>query len=112
MSRYFVLLALAVFATTADAGAQSGKVAGFVPYKNSSGGEMIIFKLEGNVGSGCNVSQRFAIDASSQHFKGTQAAILAAFHAKTELRVVYNETCNVFGNAWDVSYVCAGAINC
>ena len=108
-----VAFALLVFhVALANAGSQAGRISGFVPYTNFVGREILIFKLENNPSSGCNASGRYAIDSSSPHFKATQAAIIAAFHAQTDVFVVFTESCNTWVNAWDVAYVCTGTINC
>ena len=103
--------ALALYAVTASADMQTGKIAGFVP-GTYDGKEVLIFKLEGNLSGGCNTSARYAIDSSSAHFKATQASIIAAFHAQADITVSYSQSCNLFPNAWDVGYVCTGSINC
>lgn len=105
----FVLLSLCALSAHGDS--QSGKVIGFLPYTNS-GKEVLLLKVQGNNSGGCNSSGRYAIDNTSPHFKMTYAAILAAFHSQTDVFVAYSQSCNSWSNAWDVTYVCSGGINC
>jgi hypothetical protein len=106
-----VIIALAAVAYTASADTQTGKIAGFGP-GTYNGKEAFVFKLEGSPSGGCNYTGRYALDTSSPHYKTTVASIMAAFHAQADVYVSYSQSCNIFPNAWDVSYVCTGAINC
>ncbi len=107
-----VIFAVLMFsALAANADSQSGKIVGFVPY-TKGGKEVFLFKFQGNNTGGCNSSGRFAMDSTSLHFKATYAAILAAFNSQSDVFVAYSQSCNAWSNAWDVTYVCTGAINC
>lgn len=108
--RAFILLIM-TFTLPVFAASQVGEITGYIPY--SSGSKTImIFKLKNNVVNGCNTTGRFAIASTSPRFKATEAAVLAAFHSKTPVRVAYLNSCNAWGNSADVNYICVGDINC
>ncbi len=102
---------LCLCATLAVAQSQTAKVTGYIPYENG-GREIFLLKLQSNVAGGCNTTARFAIDSTALRFKGTQAAVMAAFHTQTDVTVSYTQTCGAWGNAWDISYVCVGSAAC
>lgn len=110
MKKYLVAL-LCLYSLAVNADSHYGKIVGFLPYASGSR-EMIIFKMDNSPVSGCNVTGRFAIDGTSPHYKATVAAIIAAFHAQTDVAVAYTQSCNVWSNSWDVNYVCTGSANC
>jgi hypothetical protein len=107
-----ILLALLLsLSATAFAETQTGKITGYIPY--DAGGKQLFFvALEGNVTGGCNSTGRFAFNSDQLRFKGTQAALMAAFHNQTEVTVTYAPTCNTYANVWDLVYVCVGKIAC
>ena len=90
---------------------QTGEIIGYLPY-SQAGKEIIFFKLQGNVSAGCNITGRFAMDDSSLRYKTTVSAVIAAFHSKTPIMVDYSSSCNTWGNAADVNFICIGNINC
>jgi hypothetical protein len=90
---------------------QTGKIVGYIP-SDISGKEVFLLQIEGNVTGGCNVTGRFAIDSTQLKFKATRAAIIVAFHTQTALTVAYEQTCNSYPNAWDISWVCVGPLPC
>jgi hypothetical protein len=90
---------------------QTAKITGYIPY-DLDGKELLFVQLEGNRSGGCNVTARYAIDSSQLKFKGTRAALIAAFHTQTPVTIFYNETCNAYSNSWDIAWVCVGTIPC
>jgi hypothetical protein len=102
---------LCLCATQASAQSQTSSITGYLPYQ-ANGKQIFLFQLQGNVAGACNTTGRFAIDSSSLHFKSVQAAIMAAFHSQSTVTVAYAQTCNTWGNAWDISYVCVGNLPC
>lgn len=90
---------------------QAAKIKGYIPYE-AGGKELLILQLEGNVTGGCNTTGRFAIDSAQLKFKATRAAIMAAFHSQTPITVFYYQTCNSYGNSWDIAWVCVGNLPC
>ncbi len=95
----------------ANALGHTAKISGYIPYE-MNGKEVLIFKLENNPSGGCNGTARFAIDSSSLKYKGGVAAIMAAFHAQSQVTVLYTQSCSSFSNAWDVQAICVGNIPC
>ncbi len=110
--RSIIFCVLFLAALSALAGTQSGKITGYVPYSNGQK-EVLLVKLENidEVERGCNTTARFAMDSDSPKFKATQAAVIAAFHSQTEVKVKYSETCT-YAASWDISFICVGNINC
>jgi len=90
---------------------QLGNLDGYLPYSNGTK-EIFFFKLDSTSASGCNGTNRYAIDSDHKNFKSVVSAVMASFHSKTPIRVRYEETCNTFSNAFDSSYICIGDIPC
>ncbi len=106
-----ILLCGILLSNIAIAAKHSGQVIGYFPYHTGQK-EILFIRLDSGVSGGCNTTERFAIDSNSPGYKSTQASIMAAFHAKTTINVNYSSTCNVFGNAYDINYICVGNIAC
>ncbi|KDM93464.1 hypothetical protein [Photobacterium galatheae] len=106
-----ILALLALTSFSVNAASQSGVITGYIPYSNANK-EIIIFQLENNVAQGCNVTGRFAMDNTSPRYQATLSAVLAAYHAKSRIRVNYLDTCNAWGNSADVSFICVGDVGC
>jgi hypothetical protein len=108
----FLLVALGALAQPAFAGEGTGRVIGLIPYASTE--ELLFVKTEQTSAStpACNTSQRFVLKAGSLYFKTTQAALLAALHAGTEVRVIGAGTCNAWPNSEDIAYVCFGVTPC
>ena len=105
------LLLLQLGSASAAVKSHSGKVEGYIVSKNGTE-KLFYFKLEGNPTGGCNTTGRFLItDAATTH-DGTQSAVMAAFHSKTNVNVYYDEVCSTGENAWDIRWVCIGNIPC
>ena len=109
--KYFLTLTSVFFSIPSFALSQTGKVTGYIPYE-AAGKEVLIVQMQGNAAGGCNSTGRFAIDSSTMKFKGTSAAAIAAFHAQSDVTIIYTQTCNAWGNAWDIQSFCVGAISC
>ena len=54
----------------------------------------------------------FAIDSKTPKFEGTVAAVMAAYHSKSPVSIEYLSSCNAWGNAADIAFMCVGDINC
>lgn len=107
----FVFAFLCLYGALTNAQTQAGKISGYLPYENGTKA-ILLMQLQGNVAGGCNTTGRFAIDVDAPRFKGTQAAVMAAFHTQADVKVIYSQTCNAFGNAWDIVAVCVGNLPC
>lgn len=105
----FLLLILCIVTSVAAAQSQSGKITGYIPY-DAGGRQILVFQVEGNVSGGCNTTSRFAVDSNAPKFKGTQTAVMAAFHTQTDVKVLYSQTCTAHTNTWDVVAVCVGPL--
>jgi hypothetical protein len=106
-----IFLALLAVNTMAVADVQTAMVSGYINY--SSGGKQIfLVKLVGGNSGACNTTGRYAIDSSVLHFKGTQAAIMAAYHGQATISINYSTTCNTWINSWDMLYACVGNMPC
>ena len=107
-----ILFVLLVFVATNVFGVtQRGKIVGYVPYHNGTVKNFAL-KIENNIVEGCNVSGRFYFDETTLAYSEMVSSIIAAYHSQTPVTVYYNKTCNTWGNAYDVKYVCVGDINC
>jgi hypothetical protein len=109
--KFVVILVLMLHTAIATAQSQSGKITGYIPYENGQN-QVLIFQIQGNVSGGCNTTARFSIDSTSPKFKGTQAAVIAAYHSQADVQVLYAQTCNSWINSWDVRAVCIGSVPC
>jgi len=105
------ILLLVGMPSVALAEKQSGVVKGYIPY-SSGGKEILIFNTTNSVAIGCNATARFAIDNTSLRYKATLSVVIAAFHSQKEIVVDYLPSCNVWGNAADIRYICIGEIAC
>lgn len=111
MLKKIILSALLTYSTLASAQFQSGKISGYIP-SDINGKELLLVQINDNISGGCNITGRFAIDSSQLRFKAIRAAVMAAFHNQTPITVAYKQTCNSFGNAWDLDYICISNIPC
>lgn len=109
--KFIIFVVLCLYAALSGAEQQAGKITGYIPYE-SGGKAILIMQIQGNVSGGCNTTSRFAVDDSAPKFKGTQAAVIAAFHSQADVKVIYSQTCNAYGNAWDIVGVCVGNLPC
>ena len=114
MKKHLSLILFALLPAWAVAGSQSGKIIGYMPYSDGSTGsaEILLIKLDSSVISGCNTTGRLVLSSTSVSFKSSQAAIMAAYHSQSVVKVNYNETCTRWPNSWDANYVCVGNVNC
>ncbi len=107
----FLCIAMLLVSFHASADRQNGEIIGFIP--SESGSKKLFFiQLKDNVVGGCNVTGRFAFDSSKLNYDVMVSAMMAAYFSKTPVQVEYTKTCNVFGNVYDISYVCIGTIPC
>jgi hypothetical protein len=104
-------LLLAAGSACAQSYSQAGTLNGYIPFDDGVK-QILIFQLAGNAQGGCNTTARFAIDSNAPKFKGTMAAVMAAYHTQTPVTVVYTQTCNSWTNAWDVGHICVGQLPC
>jgi hypothetical protein len=111
MMKKIVFAVLFLLSTSASAEFQTGKITGYIP-TDYNGKLLLLVQIEGNASGGCNATGRFAIDSSAPRYKSILAGLMAAFHAQTPVTISYSQTCNAFGNAWDLTYVCVGSIPC
>lgn len=100
-----------LFPMFAFGGSQTSEISGYLPFSNADK-EIFIFKLKDNISGGCNATGRFAIDSTSVRFVGMRTALIAAFHAKSKVRVSYDGSCDSWSNTYDATMVCIGEINC
>jgi hypothetical protein len=90
---------------------QTGKLTGYIP-SQANGKQIFVVQLQGNVTGGCNSSARFAINSDSLSFKTTAAALMAAYHAQSDVTIFYSQSCTALGNAWDLGWACVGNVPC
>ena len=100
-----------LFSSISLADWQSGKITGYVNFV-SGGREIILIKLENNSAGTCNTTGRYAIDDTSKQFKFFQSMVLSAYATKETININFNQSCNSWGNAWDINFACVGSINC
>jgi hypothetical protein len=110
MKKLFMLLT-ALMSFNCFAERQTGEITGIIPYE--SGGKKLYFvQVRNNIFEGCNVTGRFVFDDSKLNHQAMWAMIMASYYAKTPVSIEYTKTCNVWGNGYDLVYVCAGSIPC
>lgn len=109
--RLLLFVVIFAFSQMCVAEQQRGKLTGYIP-TDVNGREVLIFQIENNVSGGCNVTGRFAIDSTSLSYKGIFSAAIAAFHSQSSVSIIYFESCNSYGNAWDVRAICVGNLPC
>lgn len=90
---------------------EGGFIKGYLPYAQG-GREIFFFNVDSTVASGCNVTNRYAIDNTKDNFKSVVSAVMAAYHSKTAIKVRVIKECNVFPNAFDANYICVGDVPC
>lgn len=109
--RFFLFLLVAVSPFAFSAAAQD-RVLGLLPFSSGTN-EMFFAKMETlQTTPACNTSGRFTMVSTNARYKQTFAALLAAYHAGTYVRVYGTGTCNNWSNSEDIAYVCFGDIQC
>lgn len=111
MKKSVFLLSLAAGLSGANAVTVGGNVSGYVSVSDTAG-PVLLVKLDSSSVEGCNTSGRFAISSTDTRYKATLAAVMAAYHAQSPVKVVYNQTCTAWSNSYDMSYVCVGGVGC
>lgn len=109
--KFLIFVVLCLYAALSGAEQQAGKVSGYIA-SDSGGKALLIMQIQGNVSGGCNTTSRFAVDDGAPKFKGIQAAVMAAYHTQADVTVVYSQTCDAWGNSWDIVGVCVGNLPC
>ena len=108
-----LLLVAFLYAGFCIAGTGTGKITGVIPYTKSSGEKIFFIKVEQSVDSpSCNVTNRFVLSDTNPSFSTTVSAALAAYHAKTEVKVIAAGSCNYWSNSEDAKHICFGDIAC
>lgn len=110
--KFIGALVLSLFSIASFGGTATGKVVGFIPYSSGSE-EMFFIKVE-NISApvSCNTTSRFTMKSSNPRFKSTQATVLAALMAGTQVTANGLGSCNSWSNSEDLDYICLGAIPC
>lgn len=107
-----IALLLATASSFTFAGAGTGKILGYLPFSAGST-EIFFVNSENNLNQiSCNTTNRYAMSASDPKYKSTQAALMAAFMAGSQVVVKGKGSCNVWANAEDIDYICLGTIPC
>lgn len=104
---------LLVSSVSLASGAATGVVTGYIPTA-AGATEFFLVSTQTTIGTTppCNITSRFALSAVDKKYKAVLASIVAAYHAGTPVYIVGAGTCNVWGNAEDISYVCFGSVPC
>ena len=106
-------LLILLFSTNLYAGTGTGKITGVLPYTKSNGEKLFFVKVEQKVDSpACNVTNRFVLSDTNPSFNTTVSAALAAYHAKSNVKIKGKGACNYWSNSEDVTYICFGDIAC
>lgn len=116
MKRFTILLglfvpALAMGATVSEK-SESAKVLGYIPYSQGSVEILIVNHAASQTPIACNTTRRYAMSSTNPRFAATRAAIVAAYHGQTPVRIKGAGTCAVWDNAEDINYVCIGETPC
>jgi len=108
-----LLAALCLLSPTLYAGTStSGVITGFSPYSSGTT-QIILFKTSTLANTpACNFTQRFAMNSNNPRFANTVSAVMAAYAAGKPVQVKGLDTCNVWGNAEDLDYICVGDMPC
>lgn len=108
-----VLMFFAALSFNVLAGTGTGIVTGVTPYTKGSGEKLFFIRVESKENSpSCNTTNRFALSNTDPSFNATLSALLAAYHAKTEVVVKGKDSCSYWSNSEDIDYVCFGDIAC
>lgn len=102
------------FSMASYAGTGTGKITGIIPYA-SGGDEILLIKIENTSSDtpSCNTTIRFAMkNTGNLNFKSTQVAALAAMMAGSNVIIRGGNTCDAWGNAETLLYLCVGNISC
>lgn len=107
-----LIFGICLFSSIVSAGNATSKITAYIPY--SSGNEEMFFIYMSNFTDKvtCNTTSRFTMKSSNPKFKATQAAVLAAYFAKTDVHAKGLGTCSNFSNSEDLNYLCLGISNC
>jgi hypothetical protein len=97
----------------AFAGTGEGKITGVIPYTKSTNEKLFFISVESKKDSpSCNVTNRFVLSSNDPSFDTTVSAVLAAYHAKTPVKVTGVDNCDAWSNSEGVRYICFGNIAC
>ena len=86
----------------------TGRITGYT----SATTPMLFVRLENGPLGGCNTTGRFVMDGNTPKYKATLAAVMAAFHTQTPIKVHYTTTCNTWRYDWDLQFARVGDIQC
>ena len=106
-----ILILCALLSFDAYAERQSGEITGVIPYQ-SGPNKLFFVQLTSNVVEGCNGSGRFVLEGTKLSYNENVSLLIAAYFSKTPMQIEYTKTCNAWGNAYDINYVCVGSIPC
>lgn len=110
-----LMFLLASFNASADLESVSGKLNGY-NITQHNGQSVFLFQMKDIRTGGCNTTGRFAVNKNSPLFEGTQAAVMAAYHSNSDVRVFYstfsNSSCTAHNNSADFLWLCVGDIGC
>jgi len=105
-----ILLALLMFASSAQADYQSGVITGYLTHRSGSTAILIV-KVDSGTTAGCNTTGRLAMASTDARYNATFAAVVAAHSMQASVKVAYDTTCDNWSNSYDLSFVCVGDIS-
>lgn len=109
--KIILIILLFILPINAFAAAKSGTITGYFAYE-SGGKKLLFFKLSSSIVEGCNTSARFVFDETKLNYDAMVATVISAYHSKETVKTGYSASCNMYGNSYDTSHVCIGAISC
>lgn len=113
MKKTIYLLALYFIANSVLAGTGTGKITGIIPYTKSATEKLFFIAVESKTNSpDCNTTNRFVLSSKDQSYSEMVSAMMAAYHAKTPVKVTGKDNCDDWGNSEGIRYVCFGNIPC
>ncbi|MDF1642703.1 MAG: hypothetical protein P1U80_00795 [Pseudomonadales bacterium] len=86
----------------------TGKIQGLVLYQISTTSPPILFitATSGVTGTDCNTTNRYTIHLDNDYGKAIYSLLLTAYATGEPVRLKGLGTCNNFGNAEDLRYMC------
>jgi hypothetical protein len=111
MFRALFIVGLLAIVHAAHAAALIGHVTGYANVSSGSTPTLLI-KIDTAEKVGCNTTGRFAISSADVRYKATLPSVIAAHATQAQVKISYDETCDLWSNAFNLNFVCVGDVAC
>jgi hypothetical protein len=111
MFRTLFIASLLAIVSSAQAATLVGHVTGYANVSNGSTPTLLV-KIDTADKVGCNTTGRFAISSADVRYKATLPSVIAAHATQTQVKISYDETCDLWTNAYNLNFVCVGDAAC